>query len=528
MTPPLSDTAAVEPDLVAPFEKVHFYHGISPDPPELLFRSDLETNPFVIPKGRFSAIPEKTVHGVFDATLRPIWSSTVAPAIIALLKEEERRIRLSTLMAVRFSTPDENGQDVFGPIVIWISVHPNTTTAVACRDASPDIIRLLESHGVKGAVVHWYEGAVERLSGPPMMRVARSTDPTSYIRRALTAVLGLPLAAGMGDDDSQGSLAFFFHENEDERGNPSGKVFGVTNKHVVQKVTNADCELGRGGAAKAYTRALIAKNVGTIQCLAEEIVELEKKPAAEDDASALKRNKRKLGEVNEDNVKLGMFLKDLNANWSDALQRTIGWVDWAPKIRSDVDSRAYTLDICTFELEKHKWEKEFKGNFVYLGGKYSDDDITAMFYPNATTPLSFKYPKDHLFRILGFVAAERLANPDFYDEQGNAAFIVAKDGQSSDLTFGRYSALEAYTCDEFGHDSWEVAVFNYDKRSGNFSASGDSGSLIFNAEGKMVAILHSGMPRGLSSHVTFATPAHFIIEQIKLRYPKADFARLEF
>lgn len=151
-----------------------------------------------------------------------------------------------------------------------------------------------------------------------------------------------------------------------------------------------------------------------------------------------------------------------------------------------------------------------------------------MFNPNAANPPLFKYPNDHLFRILGFVTAECLANPDFYNEQGNAVFIVAKDGQSSDLTFGRYSAMEAYTCDEFNHDSWEVAIFNYNRRSGNFSTKGDSGSLIFNAEGKMVAILHSGMPRGFSSHVTFATPAHFIIDQIKLRYPKADFARLEF
>ena len=149
-----------------------------------------------------------------------------------------------------------------------------------------------------------------------------------------------------------------------------------------------------------------------------------------------------------------------------------------------------------------------------------------MFYPNAANPpsLKFKYPLDHLF---SFVTAERLADPDSYDEQGSAAFVVAKDGQSSGLTFGRYSAMEAYTCDEFDHDSWEVAVFNYGG-SGNFSAKGDSGSLVFNAEGKMVAIIHSGMPRGFSNHVTFATPAHFVIDQIKLRYPKADFARLEF
>lgn len=162
------------------------------------------------------------------------------------------------------------------------------------------------------------------------------------------------------------------------------------------------------------------------------------------------------------------------------------------------------------------------------GGKYSAYDITTRFCPNAANPPSFKYPTNHLFRILGFVTADQLAKPALYDEQGDAAFSVAKDGKTTDLTFGRYSALEAYTCDNFNHGSWEVPVFNYDRKSGDFAAKGDSGSLIFNAGGKMVAVLHSGMPRGSSSHVTFATPAHFVLDQIKLRYPNADFDRLVF
>lgn len=114
------------------------------------------------------------------------------------------------------------------------------------------------------------------------------------------------------------------------------------------------------------------------------------------------------------------------------------------------------------------------------------------------------------------------------DENGNAGFIVAKDGQSTDLTFGRCSELEAYTCDEFEHDSWEVAVLNFSKKHGNFSAKGDSGAAIFNAEGKLVAILHSGMPRGMSNYVTFGAPGHYVIELIKERYPHANFECLKF
>ena len=81
----------------------------------------------------------------------------------------------------------------------------------------------------------------------------------------------------------------------------------------------------------------------------------------------------------------------------------------------------------------------------YLAGKFTRDEIVSFFYPNAANPAVFKYPKGHLFRLLGCVDAAGLSDPYFFDEQGNPCFTVAKDGQSTDLTFGRQSELEAYT-----------------------------------------------------------------------------------
>ncbi|TEB18172.1 hypothetical protein FA13DRAFT_1758804 [Coprinellus micaceus] len=580
---PTDLATAAPPDLVAPFKRAWFYNGISDDPPHLLYRFDLSTSPYSIPKPPFghTTLPENTVHAAFDATLTPtVWRSTVAPAIITLLKEPERAIHLSSLMAVHFSTviPYEDELPVFGPTVIWISVHPGTTTAIACRDASPDILSLLGAHGVQGA-----PGSVEQLSGPPMMRVVDDTDPTSYVRRALMPVLGLPLAAAVeeeeGDDDSQGggsrsgSLAFFFHEGEDKGGNPSEKVLGITTKHAifarknVQANANVDSsELSgyTGGAAKAdisvracssrrfqamvnKTQKLIDTNTFDAELLPRRIAGLESKPkpttttAAEDDTYVLKWRKLELERVKEDKVDLEKFLKDLDANWRDPTQRTIGVVDWAPEIRSDVDAHGYTQDIATFALDESKWKKEFKGNV-----------LTFYFTVTGNRP-SFKYPINDLFKIQGFVPAERLANPYFPtspQEENTAAFTVAKSGQSSNLTFGRYSPMEAYTCSTSGeHGSWEIPIFNYDRRLdglsfigdtrlGEFSAKGDSGSLVFNARGEMVALLHSGIITRrkeerfggvtVSSHVGFATPAHFVVEQIKRRYPKADFTRQEF
>jgi len=96
------------------------------------------------------------------------------------------------------------------------------------------------------------------------------------------------------------------------------------------------------------------------------------------------------------------------------------------------------------------------------------------------------------------------------------------DGNTGDLTVGRYAGLEAYLCNELGVESTKLAIYNYDKQSGSFSAKGDSGSLIFDGEGLMVGILHSGMPKGASSHVTYATPTWWAIEQLKPQYPHTD------
>jgi len=67
---------------------------------------------------------------------------------------------------------------------------------------------------------------------------------------------------------------------------------------------------------------------------------------------------------------LGDFLKLLKSTWSDALDRIIAWLDWAPKIANNVDTRRYTRDIGVMTLEKDKFVKNFKGNFVYLGALF--------------------------------------------------------------------------------------------------------------------------------------------------------------
>jgi hypothetical protein len=155
-----STATAVAPYVVSEYERTTYYNGISLDPPELLYRSDLLSNPFPLPKGRHTPTPTKTVNGVFGTQLNKVWGD-VAPKIRQLLIEHN--IRYSVIMLARFFTQCGDEEGSLGPIVIWIATHPNTTTAEKAHDVSPLIISLLETFEVKGVVIEWYEGVVERL-----------------------------------------------------------------------------------------------------------------------------------------------------------------------------------------------------------------------------------------------------------------------------------------------------------------------------------------------------------------------------
>jgi hypothetical protein len=246
----VSNTPATAPYDISEWERTTYYHGISPDHPDLLYHSDLVENPFPIPKGRHQHLPTKIVYGVFNTPLNKVWD-IVAPKIRDHLIEQ--KIRYSAIQTARFLTHDEDEKDTLGPIVIWIATRPTITTTENAHNASLGILALLEDNEVKGAVVEWYEGVVERLSGPPLLPVVCETNPTHSVRRFLTAVLGLPIATAEREDaDAQGSVAMFFHENKDKSGNASTRVFGVSYCHVLREDTSIAYEFRGAGALHQY------------------------------------------------------------------------------------------------------------------------------------------------------------------------------------------------------------------------------------------------------------------------------------
>ncbi|KAI0294522.1 hypothetical protein BC826DRAFT_1091605 [Russula brevipes] len=181
----------VAPDLISKYEMNFWYHGLSGNPPKLMWRSDLETNPFPIPPPgtNFFKIPTKTAHGVFNTPLNDVWDDTVAPRILASMKAHG--LKYSALQTARFSTVEDGKDETLGPIVVWIAVRPNTTNAGAVRDATPDILHILAEVQITDVVVEWYEASVVRL-------------PKFGLNHPFNTGLGIPIARQ--SDDAQGAL----------------------------------------------------------------------------------------------------------------------------------------------------------------------------------------------------------------------------------------------------------------------------------------------------------------------------------
>ncbi len=150
--------------------------------------------------------------------------------------------------------------------------------------------------------------------------------------------------------------------------------------------------------------------------------------------------------------------------------------------------------------------------------------VINMFYPHNNTP--FEYPGDRMFCIKDVLPPSLLAKPDLLDNENRPCLIVGKDGTKTGLTFGRYAGLESFLCDELGVDSVELGIYNWGKNT-IFSDRGDSGALIWDGKGRAVGQIHSAMFKGGSSasHITYATPAWWLVERIKLEFPNAVFFR---
>ena len=147
---------------------------------------------------------------------------------------------------------------------------------------------------------------------------------------------------------------------------------------------------------------------------------------------------------------------------------------------------------------------------------------------NDASARGFDYPDERLLKLQGILSAEEIPRPKNSNCRGDPMQYVIKRGQTTLTTIGCLNGFESHVRRYYSigsRDSVEAAVYHSDTTSGPFSRCGDSGSIIVDVLGNLVALLtgSTGGPAPTdSSDVTFGTPMHWLWDIIKNQFPGAN------
>jgi hypothetical protein len=107
-----------------------------------------------------------------------------------------------------------------------------------------------------------------------------------------------------------------------------------------------------------------------------------------------------------------------------------------------------------------------------------------------------------------------------YDKNGDPCIIVLKRGRTTGLTVGRGNNV-------FSYIRRYIAILPFDSKAGDFSAKGDSGSVVVDGAGRIGGLLTGGGGDTDSTDVTYVTPINFVLKTIRSNrsltqvYPKS-------
>ncbi|KAI0276971.1 hypothetical protein BGY98DRAFT_1097794 [Russula aff. rugulosa BPL654] len=512
------------PYVVSKLEAMSYYSGISPTPPKLVYRTGSSKTPWVKPTGLESYRKLKQAHGVFSHKLNLVWKA----------------VAWTSIDVARFITDGDGDEKIRGPVVLWVGVRPDSLQGEDAFNSGNEILNLLASFDIVDVDVEYRESVYKRSVGPALLRTVSNLNTTVDVRGPLTPALGLPIAAS-DRPDAQGTMALYFAE-----GGNSNKVLGLTCHHVLFKTdgaTNDDYAFAGTGphrqdvqllGTRAFDKLLasikirIGRHGIMVEIYEGQIKRLEARVGGDDDEDVaeakkdLKKTRGMLDDANEAIEDLEKFYEKVKKEWGKPSQRTIGYIRSSPAIAFNVGPEGFTEDWGAFELDGSKFKDAFKGNFIDLGTEIPSDQFTLKMYPRDDGKPTFKYPSHSLLPLRDMITDERMREPDMLDHDNEACLLVIKNGNATDVTIGRATGIYSFVRDDdTAQESTEWAIYNYDNKSGVFSAPGDSGSIIADGLGRIGGLLTGGTGKAETSDVTYATPMWWLWPRIKKHFPNA-------
>jgi hypothetical protein len=435
------------------------------------------------------------------------------------------------------------------PVILWIGVMPGSlrnedgsshpaagNVAVACK-------RYLESLGVCDVHCELKEAALHRSAGPALAEPPKRPTSLVDIKVHITPTLGTCVSP-IGDN-SEGTFGFYVTFPDHP-----GKVFGVTCRHVLFRLLSHENVIYKYRNPSQPRRLVILPGDRFMSVLKEQVIDrrdtqkqifhvaeqsLAILTGEDDDAKWARKNALEQMDSAKETIKgFDQLGQELNNAWKTPENRIIGHVVFSPPIGAGEWLEKFTVDWCLYEIDRSKI-RNFAGNVIDLGQDVTLDRLSKALNPNVMNPYKFSYPLHRQWPIQNVcVPIEEMMHPQTFDKENNPALSVLKRGKTTGVTCGVtneiMSFVRHYSHEMYPFTSKELAVVGIEGLFIPFSARGDSGALVVDAQGRMVGMITGGSGSSNSTDFTYVTPMVFLLKNMEShgwRKPNTNVGPLE-
>ncbi|KAL5478231.1 hypothetical protein ACEPAI_2415 [Sanghuangporus weigelae] len=447
---------------------------------------------------------------------------------------DSRELKWTSIDPVRFAEVEKEP----GPLFLWVGVMPGTLSHNDAEDAAVRCKEILLEYKIVDIEIAFRESIFTRFSGPQLLDHVSSVDPTADVRGPFTPALGLQIAP-KAFPYFGGAGCLYLCE-----GGRSNRVFLLAARHVVLPPGEYPNELydrknnsmprreiiHLGSRAFQNSLEAIMDKIGhedlMIDSYKDELEALGEASEGEDTKTTTNRKEfeDRLANAEASKASVYEFYDNVTRFWSAESQRILGHVLYAPPISVSAGDKRFTEDWALVELNHGKFDcNVFRGNVIHLGTKVTAGQFMKKMYPQTETRANFTYPRGGRMQLRDFVKDGELRRPTMLDANGEQCLIVVKNGATTAVTLGRATGIESfvreYKDNTIHLTSMEIAVYSYSHKDGAFSAPGDSGSVIGDANSCIVGMVIGGAGQADSTDVTYVSPYYFLDERIKKAFP---------
>ncbi|CAK7563975.1 MAG: hypothetical protein SEPTF4163_001857 [Sporothrix epigloea] len=400
-------------------------------------------------------------------------------------------------------------------VIVWVGVSPSAMAKIAAPWALiasklRAVRAALDTENLTEVECEMREstviGAVD--TSPRLLQSPRGETQEDILPSELAAIHTVSTAVGRGitpvhRQSSTGTLGLYLVAADDtgEEGNNAGTVWALTCHHVALP------ELGD-----------LREPPATMMLSLDQIQESKLDKVHPRDENQRERC-RQLRRV-------------ISSFRTSDTARTLGVVHHAPPIGVNrvEGENTFTRDWALITLDRQKFPVEFNfENFVYTRNDEEIDELDKveglinehMFSFTGEPKPVYKFPSDSFIRLHNIVPrAEYLGQPPAHNLVANVDndphLIVLKRGHTTGLTAGIVLDIESMTRYYYSgtlvFESRELTVVHISRERSTlrkkvqFSDGGDSGSIIFDLKGRVVAMLTGGSGDVGRLDLTYSTP----------------------